>query len=83
MLFIIGALMIGVSFVFALVPQLAALPIIGGFVAGFVTWIELIVFMGGAVVGVSIYGISKRGLIAGFIIGIIVVIIMLMLGGLV
>ena len=83
MLFIIGALMIGVSFVFALVPQLAALPIIGGFVAGFVTWIELIVFGGGFLIGLQFGGFNKRGLIYGIISGLIFVLILMMVGGMI
>lgn len=82
MLFIIGVIMVGVSAILKLIPQLASLPLIGGFISTAVTWVDLIGFLGGMLIGITFGGFNKRGLVYGLATGIIVVIFMIFLGGL-
>lgn len=83
MLFIIGVIMIGISALLKLIPQMASLPFIGEFVSTAVTWVDLIGFGGGFVLGLAFGGFNKRGLMYGIAAGIIAVIFIMMLGGLV
>ena len=84
MLIIIGAALVLISFMFLLVPQLASLPFIGGFITSFVTWIQAIVFIGGFIIGLKLGGgFNIRGLMFGMIAGIIFVAISYVLGGII